>query len=345
MLKRRTNDSKEYRKVKKTIFGRTFFIVIPMSLMLLTTGCSKIFEQTVNEEAGVAYDLSDTSIESLDAGAYIKEDNTLYVPYNGHGINLTKNVDDYEAEKNKRYIWYTTQLQYVPELNADGSVIFKSEDSIPSSFPLEKFEKLCDTIGIKGITLDAQGNFILKVSDANLKTGSDAATIFADYSGDDTIILDTINDIPFESSMVNKAGSISGLELDKSYKLGFYIGTKYHEEVVTADTTLYASKEMYQITRYDGTKLGYIVLKLPDLMDPGLYYLNGQGTFTYGGLITADKGDSTDVTEETESDDSMAAAEQAATETLSVNSFTEETQAAQAKTEAEETEENAAAES
>lgn len=324
MLKERKSKSEGYKKVRKTIFGKAFLIAIPMSLLLLT-GCSKIFEQAVNEDEGITYDLNETSIESLDAGVYIKNDNTLYVPYEGHGINISsKDVDNYEADKNRRYIWYTTQLQYVPELNVDGSIIYKSESTVPTSFPLEKFEKLCDTLGIRGISLDSNGKFTMKASSDDLKEGSDAASVFASYSENDTIILDTINDIPFESSMINKAGAISGLELDKSYKLGFYIGTKYHEEVVKADTTVYASKEMYKITRYDGTKLGYIILKLPDLMDPGLYYINGEGTFTYGGLVAVDKSESAGNVVETESDDGMEAAEQAVTETLAINSFSPE---------------------
>ena len=303
-----------------------------LAVTMLSTGCSSMIEKKENKEVGVSYDLTEMSMDDISAGIYIRNGDMLYQPYSGHSINVTNSTDKYETIKNKRFIWYTTQLQYVPELNTDGSIIYKSESTIPSEFSLEKFEKLCDTIGVKDITLDEQGQFVLKTASSSLKEGSDAATIFADYGSDAKLILDSINDIPIEASMINKAGAISGLELGKSYKLGFYLGTKYHEVTITADTTFYASKEMDSITKYDGTKLGYIVLRLPDLMEPGLYYLNGEGAFTYGGLVTADKGeaDETVDVEETSSEAVAAAVEQEVTETLAIGNSFETTEAAEA---------------
>ena len=63
-----------------------------------------------------------------------------------------------------------------------------------------------------------------------------------------------------------------------------YKGTDYVEYVVKADTHIYTSTSVINLSAssaYGLTKSGYAVVKLPGNMDAGLYCINGEGVFIY----------------------------------------------------------------
>lgn len=266
-----------------------------MGIFLLTvsyvlTGCSAVIEKKVDVNAAKSYDLAEKSLDDIPPGLYIKEKDLLYLPYEGHEVQLgSVDLSSYLMRQNGRYIWYTTQLSNVPVFDEDGLIIYKSNKDIPDHFTLESFEKLGDTIGVRGIVLNKNGQYVISSTDSNyLKEGSSAERVLTPYLDQGRIILQTINDIEITPAMISKAGAITGLEKDKLYRLGFYVGTKYYEADVRADVTIFSSKKFSYLTDYEGTKLGYMVVRLPDLLEPGLYNLDGLGTFWYKGLTAAE---------------------------------------------------------
>ena len=300
-----------------------------IALALMCSGCSSLVEKEVDVNAGEAYDLNEFEFDDVPEGIYIKTERLLYAPYEGHTLSGGTSVTllNYLAQRNSRFIWYTTQLGNVPVLNDDGLIIYKSDKSVPENFTLESYEKLCDSIGMRGLTVGKNGKYCIKSGgDTTFKTGSSAYTELYDLCSGKTMIIDTINGIALEPSMVNKAGAITGLEKGKLYKLGFYIGTKYYEKNIIADTTIYSSKDYTLIESYDETKDGYIILRLPDLLEPGLYNIDGDGTFWYEGITAAEQVIETAPPETTpaETEEPLT---QEVTETLPIGGYDEVTEA------------------
>lgn len=244
-------------------------------LGMAVTGCSTI----IKEEPEVVL-IPEYTVDTLPDGIFVKAGDTFYQPYNGDKTfnNLPENTS---AE---RIVWYTDNKIHVPEYKNGNQIVYKNKNTIPNQFVLEGFEHVCDTIGIRAIRLNAAGNYVMS-SDASLHPTSDAYVKLTEYLEQGDIVLDTINGDKIQSSMINKTGSISGLEKGQTYTLGFYIGTQYYDIQITADTEIYCSKSINTIVKYELTKSGYLILQMPDLLTPGLYDLNGTGIVNYGGVI------------------------------------------------------------
>lgn len=86
-------------------------------------------------------------------------------------------------------------------------------------------------------------------------------------------------DFPYDN--ICSDGYMTGLESMGTYRIGFYEGTRFKQIQVQADTHIWCSDSTYEITAYQETKSGYFILRLPDNIPAGLYYLNGVGLFTY----------------------------------------------------------------
>ena len=306
--------------------------IVVVALMLACTGCASLVEKEVDVNAGEAYDLNEYEFDDIPEGIYIKTENLLYAPYKGHTLSGSSSVSllNYLAQRNSRFIWYTAQLGNVPVLNDDGIIIYKSDKPVPESFTLESYEKLCDSIGLRGLTVGNNGKYSVKsASDTTLKQGSSAHEELYELCSGKTMVIDNINGFEIEPSMVNKAGALTGLEKGKLYKLGFYIGTKYYEKNIVADTTYYSSKDYTMLESYDETRDGYIILKLPDLLEPGLYNIDGKGTFWYEGISAAEQVaepvPTEPATEESETEATVPTQE--VSETLPIGGYDEVTEA------------------
>lgn len=259
------------KRLKKTAL--LFALACSMSVI---NGCSTVIEQ----EPEVVL-IPEYQIETLPDGIFVMSGDTFYQPYNGDKTytNLPENTS---AE---RVLWYTDNKIHIPEYKNGDKIIYKNKSTIPNQFVLEGFEHICDSIGIRKIRLNDAGNYVIS-SQSSLHPTSDAyakLTPFFDNNG--VLVLDTINGDKIQNNIINKTGSISGLEKDKTYTLGFYVGTQYHEVEIVADTEIYCSKSIDTIVKYNLTKSGYLTLQMPDLLTPGLYDINGTGVVNYEGVL------------------------------------------------------------
>ena len=282
---------------------KTIITALCIVTTLSFTGCNSVFEQDNVVDGVESYN---SISDEMPNGLFIKEGDVYYKGYNKCKTYTNKYsaLGSYSRRDTLRLIWYTTQMEAVPTLSESGSIIYKSNKDIPDSIILESFEELCTTIGIRNINMnETNGRFCVDLSrDSNMQQSSEAYAKLSQYK--QTIYLDSINGVSIDSSMINKAGAISGLEKGKLYRLGFYIGTKYYEADITADTTIYSSKTVYTLTDYAMTKEGYLIVKLPELLEPGLYDMDNEGVFWYGGVSAAEQtngssGISTDTTNAT----------------------------------------------
>ena len=293
-------------------------VIIGLAAAFLS-GCSVLLEEEETKESLESFNV-DIALDELPSGLYLRQDGKYTSPYSKYRTYSDFNPEDYERDKNSRIIWYTDQADTVPTLSDEGLVIFKSDSSIPEYFTLESFEHLCDSVGIRGLTLSSAGKYSLSKSKGALHALSSAYTVLEPYLDKGTILLDTINGTEISSSMINKAGSITGLEEGKKYRLGFYIGTRYYEEDLIADTHIYSTKTYYLLSSYEMTKNGYLIVRLPELLTPGLYDLNASGTFWYGGITTATHEDDTEYLKE-ESENTYSPTQEVIEETLPIEEY------------------------
>ena len=254
--------------------GKLLAIGVAMGLMSCTiTGCSAIIQQ---EE--VVLDIPEYKESDLPDGVFLKVDDTFYAPYNEgktYGQTAMNSSPD-------RVIWYLEgEEKHIPTFKNGYQIVYKNKSELPDQFSLEGFEYVCDSVGIKDIRLDDKGRYTLYA--ATLKEGSDAETALQDLIGDTSVILDNVDGNPVNS--ITRTGSINGLELGKTYTLGFYIGTEYRECQVKADTQIYVSKSVNTIVHYELTKSGYMILQMPDLMTPGYYDIDNSGVVNYTGIL------------------------------------------------------------
>lgn len=299
-------------------------LIITIILCLFATilsGCSVLLEEEEPQESLEAFDV-DIALDELPSGLYLRQNGKYTSPYAKYRTYSDFNPEEYEKDKDSRIIWYTDQSDTVPTLSDEGLIIFKSDSSIPEYFTLESFEHLCDSVGIRGLTLSSTGKYAMSKSKDTLHPLSSAYSVFETYLDKGTILLDTVNGTAVDSSMVNKAGSLTGLEEGKKYRLGFYIGTRYYEEDLIADTHIYSSKTYYLLPSYEMTKNGYLIVRLPELLTPGLYDLNASGAFWYGGISTSTHEEDIDLKEE-ETENPDAATQEVIEETLPIEEYTE----------------------
>lgn len=297
---------------KRFPLKKAIILCLSFLSVLILTGCSMLLEDSEPDDSVETFSVT-SSMENLPNGIFIKDSEVYSRTYNEHKTYRDRyDEKNYLLGKDKRLIWYTDQLQKVPVLGEDAVIIYKSDSTIPEGFTLESFDHLCDSIGIKNISMNESGKFILSRNASDIHPMSSAMEVLGNYVGKGTVIIETINGVRLDGSMLNRAGSITGLEKGRTYRLGFYIGTRYYEADVIADTEVYASKQGFQLTTYETTKNGYIILNLPELMDPGLYDLNGSGTFWYEGVSAA-------IQEETET--SAYVIEETEAETLPVGTY------------------------
>jgi len=253
-------------------------MILVLSIMLLSltnSGCSAVIQQIPEEVLIPEY-----TIDTLPNGIFIKAGDTFYAPSNSDKTysNLPQNSSA------SRVLWYTDNKIHVPEYKNGNQIIYRNNKTVPSMFVLEGFEHICDSIGIRDIRLNTNGQYIVATQNS-IKDTSDVYAKLMEYVRDETIVLDNLNGNSINSRMINKTGSISGLTKGQTYTLGFYLGTQYYEIETVADTEIYCSKSITTITRFDMTKNGYLTLQMPDLLTPGLYDIDNSGVVRYGGVI------------------------------------------------------------
>ena len=262
---------------------RLMSAVLILAAALLSGGCTALFEEETTAGAE-QYDI-DTPSDELPQGLYLRQNGILSVPCPDFRTFSSFTEENYVEKKDSRIIWYTAE-ERIPVLEDEGSLIYRSDSSIPEYFVLESFEHLCDSIGIRSLSMNANGKYTIP-SAASLEASSTAYACLKPYLEKGTIILDTVNGTPLNPSMINRAGAIVGLEYGKRYRIGFFIGTGYYEQDLIADTHIYASREYFRLSSYEMTKNGYLIVQFPELLTPGLYDLSAAGTFRYGGITTA----------------------------------------------------------
>lgn len=243
--------------------------------------------------ASVDYSLKALTLDQLEGGKYyIKDGDTYYEVAAGLMYSTGEQTTiPTAAAPNERIVMYGADYQQIPTLYKDTQLIYKSSDfnnpssdgtvaATPTDYYLERFTDEGWSIGIRGLTNEDNTKYKVSVVQTSFYPSCSVLTNLSLTENAD-LILDKINGVPITENVVSSVGTITGLSEGQTYTIDAYIGTNPVGGEVTADTHMFASFELYDLTDYELDAAGYAIVTMPDDMWSGYYYINGVGMFRY----------------------------------------------------------------
>ncbi len=248
-----------------------------MLSMLTLTGCDEvqIFETQTDPFALVA--LKDSQL--ADDVYYVKNGTRffqIYMPGYGNASNGT-------AVLNESRVFLTMKDDsLIPTYYQDELIALQSESTALEEINLERYCEVGYSIGCFSGTVTPDG-FLMFDPTQTLVGGSALGSAIGNTEAKEARIA-SIDGKTLSSEQINtKAGVITGLEQGKTYKVGYYVGTKYYEKNIVADCKVYEAYEMfyYGSDYISDTPNGYMGISMPEELKSGFYNINGSGLFKY----------------------------------------------------------------
>ena len=181
----------------------------------------------------------------------------------------------------KRVVSFCKDEALVPTLYSDDKLIYKTSMTMPS-FVWERFYDNGYSFGMFGMQMAASGNaeFILGTSKTNHQSTAYEKLSVMEL-GESSIFVDKVNGQKISEEYLSNGGSVSGLKKNEKYEVDLYIGTKYHNIPMVADTLILNSMNVFQTTEFDLYQDGYASITIPENLESGYYMINGLGVFRY----------------------------------------------------------------
>ncbi|WP_026658631.1 hypothetical protein [Butyrivibrio sp. AC2005] len=252
--------------------------IIPTCLLTLgfLTGCGdvQIFQTNTDPYALVALKDSELTNDNY----YVKNNTRFYQTYLPARGNASSQVS---ALNESRVLVTMEDDALIPTYYSDELIAVPSDSPDLGEISLERFSIQGYTIG--GISGYITEDGYLRFTRQGLVSDSSFLAAIGDTTSD-AIRIASIDGKEISPEQINKkAGIIMGLEQGKSYKIGYYVGTKYYEKNITADCKVYEAYEMFSFSSdyIDDTPNGYMAFSMPQDLKPGFYNINGRGLFRY----------------------------------------------------------------
>ena len=265
---------------KKTI--KFLITALFVSLTFTLCGCDEvqIFKDKVNP-----YEIIKVKDKNMEDDAYYIKEGTdfakIYLPNGSHGHNEIGTLKPSRvcsiAGENENLV----PDCYKNELIAFMSNSYKNCDHIT----LERYKDYGYSIGcFNGTYLTDTEQLFLMLS--NIDSNSSLYEKISEISSESNteVRIEKINGRYLSKDNINiSIGTIANLEKDKDYKVGLYIGTKYYELDVKADTHILGAYELFYYDReyIQDTPNGYMAFSMPADVPSGYYFVNGEGLFKY----------------------------------------------------------------
>lgn len=259
---------------------RTASILLVIALMLSFTACSK---QELADRRGemLFYDQ-----EELTDGFYIRNEDGTFTPVmhgaEGYGGMVLESSPD-------RYLWFTENTfamkGLIPVLNkkAELVAVFSDDSAMPPAYTLEKYKERGYTIGVK-LYKDGTRMYFKTRSDDICSDSQIGMGIAGTQNLPSEVNLSEFNEkssMPF-SSVDQNLNMLLGLKENGRYQIGFYVGTYFMSKEAIADTLVFQSEQIYQLTSpFKKTKEGYFIMNMPESSEKGYYYICDAGLFYY----------------------------------------------------------------
>lgn len=233
------------------------------------------------EETPTYYLKAYSSSELVKGNYYVKSGEEYYLlsagtlcPEDG-GSNIASSVNK------DRVLWYAADDVEIPTLYEEDELIYVTDGSVPQNYIWERYKDLGYSVGIKNLQSSNSGKYSMIINNTDIQPISDASIKLQEIEKDTNVIIDKIGGTNINETNISDCGTILGLTQGSLYSLDTYIGTTFKNYDLLADTRIFNSFEIYQSSTYDFSQNGYAIIKLPDNLISGYYYLNGKGLFKY----------------------------------------------------------------
>ena len=251
-------------------------LLIGLSLSLLT-GCSAEDSQDNSNEATI-----ETNINKLKNNAYyVQRDDTYYETFLSNATFSQYSIS--KSGDSSRVAWIKeSEESKIPMMYPGDKIVYRQDDGVVEGDVLiERFYDLGYTIGVCGLKPNNTGRYVFDtdVKNLNINPASDASQLT--NAGDYQAVIESIGNAKLRSGNISEAGTIIGLEKDKTYSTDVYIGTILKNYKIKADVRALMSEEAYNIKDFDYMQSKIISITLPSWLNSGYYLVNGYGLFRY----------------------------------------------------------------
>lgn len=251
-------------------------LLIGLSLSLLT-GCSAEDSQDNSNEATI-----ETNINKLKNNAYhVQRDDTYYETFLSNATFSQYSIS--KCGDSSRVAWIKeSEESKIPMMYPGDKIVYRQDDGVVEGDVLiERFYDLGYTIGVCGLKPNNTGRYVFDtdVKNLNINPASDASQLT--NAGDYQAVIESIGNAKLRSGNISEAGTIIGLEKDKTYSTDVYIGTILKNYKIKADVRALMSEEAYNIKDFDYMQSKIISITLPSWLNSGYYLVNGYGLFRY----------------------------------------------------------------
>ena len=252
--------------------------LVPICLLTLglLTGCEdvQIFQTKTDPYKLVALKDSELKNDTY----YVKNNTRFYKAYKPNAGNASSGV----SALNENRVFVTMQDDVlIPTFYSDELAAYPSDSPDLNEIILERFNVQGYSIGCFSGYVTEDG--FLRFTKDGLVKDSSFQTAIGETESDD-IRVASIDGKELAPEQINKkAGIIIGLEQGKTYKIGYYVGTKFYEKNIIADCKIYEAFEMFSFSKdyIDDTPNGYMAFSMPQDMKCGYYNINGGGLYKY----------------------------------------------------------------
>lgn len=264
---------------KRKLIFRILAVTAIASILL--TGCRK-----KKVEGPVEETLTAISLKDLVAGNfYVKSGDSYYLlPLEDMNYDPTKEVvstdnsaNGFVSSDDNRLLDFIYKDTAIPTLYKNDQLIYVSTDSI-NEFNWERYKDFGYSIGISGLSLTSSGK-AKSAENTVLANGSSVQMALSGVEipeGSD-LTVDKINGTAITKQYVNDGGVITGMSMDATAQIDFYVGTAPLQVTASADTRYFKAFELYQTDRYSLSTDGYAIVEVPSYFKSGYYLINGTG--------------------------------------------------------------------
>ena len=250
------------------------FMIIPC--LLIFSGCAQHMESNADRSGNI----KEYRQEELTNGIFVKKGEKFY------SVMPVEREQDEEANpmekgtvNEKRFIWFVDSKDHlVPiiEWKQGDKLILRDERFDRQPLILERMEEQGYTLGVKfkenqdGFwSFDTTAVCSETHSMNVLKTAENASSLCVHAIGENAV----------GANLFYANGVLKVLEKDSEQTLRMYEGTIYRERKIKADTHLFFSGGIMELSSFVYTENGYVEITLPEKLKAGYYEIAGYGLF------------------------------------------------------------------
>lgn len=282
------------KKKKFNIFLTRILCASLIFASISLSGCGILIEEedttssptntTTKLTSGMYYIWHDDATENINDDLHGVENATnVFLPvYVGNYTFVGQEKATGMAGNESRVIWaMNDSFDKIPTFYKGDELIYYNTSYMPESFTFERFEDMGNTFGIAGLTELRSGRYAYYFTNDKVYEKSDMGRILKLQEAAESCTFDKVSSVQITSDMIMRGGLITGVEAGKTYNFNIYAGTVEYNADFVADTRAFVSMEEVTSYEYELPEAEIAIIKIPEYLKTGYYYINGCGLFRY----------------------------------------------------------------